>query len=189
MISLQSCERSEHVSQHTHRLPDRRGGRAARRVNCHRLWQQQQQQHDHGARPSDISERPPATVGVANNSNLGKILVDSQGRTLYLFQREMGKTSACTGACAAAWPPVRAAGTPVVGTGLSASKVGTTARTDGKPQVTYNGHPLYLYSADMKAGDANGQGVTAFGGGWFALSAAGSMVSGAGSTSGSANGY
>jgi predicted lipoprotein with Yx(FWY)xxD motif len=131
----------------------------------------------------------PAAVGVANNSNLGKILVDSQGRTLYLFQRDMGKTSACTGACAAAWPPVRAAGTPVVGTGLSASKVGTTARTDGKPQVTYNGHPLYLYSADMKAGDTNGQGVTAFGGGWFALSPAGNMVSGTGSTSGGANGY
>jgi hypothetical protein len=55
---------------------------------------------------------------------------------------------------------------------------------DGKPQVTYNGHPLYLYSADQKPGDTNGQGLNAFGGAWFALSAGGNMVSGQGSGSG-----
>ena len=68
----------------------------------------------------------------------------------------------------------------MVGTSLSASKIGTTARSDGKPQVTYNGHPLYLYSADQKPGDTNGQGLNAFGGAWFALSAGGNMVSGRG---------
>ena len=77
----------------------------------------------------------------------------------------------------------------MVGTALSASKIGTTARSDGKPQVTYNGHPLYLYSADQKPGDTNGQGLNVFGGGWFALSAAGNMVSGKGSNPGGGSGY
>jgi predicted lipoprotein with Yx(FWY)xxD motif len=129
-----------------------------------------------------------ATVGLVSEGNLGKILVDSQDRSLYLFQKDVGTKSACTGACAAAWPPLRATGRPVVGTALSSSKVGTTARSDGKPQVTYNGHPLYLYAADQKPGDTNGQGLNAFGGGWFAVSAAGNMVSGTG-TNGGASGY
>jgi predicted lipoprotein with Yx(FWY)xxD motif len=129
-----------------------------------------------------------ATVGLVSEGNLGKILVDSQSRSLYLFQKDVGTKSACTGACAAVWPPLRATGKPVVGTALSAAKVGTTARSDGKPQVTYNGHPLYLYSADQKPGDTNGQGLNLYGGGWFALSAAGNMVSGTG-TNGGASGY
>ena len=124
------------------------------------------------------------TVDVAD-SGLGKILVDSQGRTLYLFEKDSGTTSACTGACAAAWPPVRDGSQPTVGAGADASLVGTTQRSDGDPQVTYNGHPLYLYVGDEKAGDTNGEGLTAFGGGWFALSAAGDQVSGQASTSGS----
>ena len=134
--------------------------------------------------PANAASRSSATVSVAN-SGLGKILVDSQGRSLYLFQKDMGTTSECSGACAAAWPPLRATGKPVVGTALSASKIGTTARSDGKPQVTYNGHPLYLYSADQKPGDTNGQGLNVFGGGWCAVSAAGNIVSGKGSGSGS----
>src|SRR3954453_22017163 len=121
-----------------------------------------------------------ATVGVANAGGLGKILVDSRGRTLYLFQKDVGTTSACSGGCAAAWPPLRVTGNPSAGTSLSAAKLGTTPRSDGKPQVTYNGHPLYLYSADMNAGDTNGQGINAFGAAWFALSPAGNMVSGKG---------
>ena len=106
------------------------------------------------------------------------------GRTIYLFKKDAGTKSACFGACASAWPPVRANGKPTVGPGANASLVGTTARSDGTPQVTYNGHPLYLYSADQKPGDTNGQGLNAFGGGWFALSAGGNMVSGHGSGSG-----
>ena len=82
-----------------------------------------------------------------------------------------------------------ATGTPVIGTGLTASKVGTTPRSDGRPQVTYNGHPLYTYTGDQNPGDTNGQGLTAFGGGWFALLPAGARVNGTGSNGGSANGY
>jgi predicted lipoprotein with Yx(FWY)xxD motif len=139
------------------------------------------------ARPTTPTGRP-ATLGVAD-SGLGKILVDSRGRTLYLFQKDVGTRSSCTGACAAAWPPLRATGKPTAGTSLAAAKLGTTPRTDGKPQVTYNGHPLYLYSADQAAGDSNGQGVNAFGGGWFALSAAGNRVTATGTNPNPGLGY
>lgn len=142
--------------------------------------------------PRQTANGRAATVGV-ENSNLGKILVDAQGRTLYLFQKDSGTKSACTGACAIAWPPLRATGKPVAGTGATASVVGTTPRSDGKPQVTYNGHPLYTYQGDQNPGDTNGQGLTAFGGGWFALSPAGNQVSGTASNSsgggGGGNGY
>jgi predicted lipoprotein with Yx(FWY)xxD motif len=125
-----------------------------------------------------------ATVGAATNGSLGKILVDSQGRTLYLFQADKGTKSACTGACAVAWPPVRASGKPVAGSGITASKLGTTARSDGKPQVTYNGHPLYTFANDQKDGDTSGQGINAFGGLWYVLSPAGTTITSSGSSSG-----
>jgi predicted lipoprotein with Yx(FWY)xxD motif len=131
----------------------------------------------------------PATVGLANSGGLGRILVDSQGRTLYLFQKDVGATSACSGECAAAWPPLRTTGQPSAGTSLAAAKLGTTPRSDGKPQVTYNGHPLYLYAADRKPGDTNGQGINAFGAAWFALSAAGNMVAGTGTNPNPGLGY
>ena len=140
------------------------------------------------AAPPKTDNGRPATVGVANDNKLGKILDDNDGRTLYLFAKDSGTKSACTGACASAWPPLRAGGKPTVGAGASASIVGTTRRSDGQPQVTYNGHPLYTYTADQNPGDTNGQGLTAFGGGWFALSPAGKQVSGTGSNGG-ATGY
>jgi predicted lipoprotein with Yx(FWY)xxD motif len=125
--------------------------------------------------PPKTASGQVATVGVASNS-LGKILVDSQGRTLYLFKKDTGTKSNCSGACAAAWPPLHASGKPTVGSGASASMVGTAKRSDGTTQVTYNGHPLYTFVMDKKAGDTNGQGVTAFGASWFALSSAGNQV-------------
>jgi predicted lipoprotein with Yx(FWY)xxD motif len=126
----------------------------------------------------------PASVKVAN-SRLGKILVDATGRTLYLFKKDSGTKSACSGACASAWPPLRTSGKPVVGSGANALMVGTTTRSDGQPQVTYNGHPLYTFVKDQKAGDTNGEGLTAFGGSWFVLSPAGNQISKSGSASSS----
>lgn len=117
-----------------------------------------------------------ATVGVAN-SGLGSILVDSTGRTLYLFKADVGAKSACTGACATAWPPLLATGAPTAGTGLTASKLGTITRSGGSRQVTYNDHPLYLFVKDHKPGDVTGEGVTAFGAAWFAVSPAGNQIS------------
>jgi predicted lipoprotein with Yx(FWY)xxD motif len=139
--------------------------------------------------PPHTASGRTATIGIANDANLGNILVDSRGRTLYLFAQDTGTKSTCAGGCAAAWPPLRAPGKPVLADGLSVSKVGTTARSDGGPQVTYNGHPLYLYTGDQKPGETNGQGLTAFGAAWFALSPAGDRISGKGSSSGANSPY
>src|ERR1700719_351203 len=81
--------------------------------------------------PPKTATGAPATVGVASAS-LGQILVDSQGRTLYLFKKDTGTTSTCTGACAAAWPPLLVIGKPTAGSGASASLLGTTTRAEGK---------------------------------------------------------
>jgi predicted lipoprotein with Yx(FWY)xxD motif len=137
--------------------------------------------------PPRTADGTPATIGVANNGGLGRILVDSHGETLYLFQKDAGTRSACSGACAAAWPPLRASHKPVLSSGTSPSMVTTAPRSDGARQVVYHGHPLYRFSGDKNPGDTNGQGVTAFGGAWYAVSPAGNMVTGAGSgSSGSA---
>jgi predicted lipoprotein with Yx(FWY)xxD motif len=119
--------------------------------------------------PPKTSTAAPATVGVAT-TGLGNILVDTHGRTLYLFKKDSGSASTCTGACATFWPRRIAPGAPTSGTGANASLVGTTNRQDGTAQVSYNGHPVYLYGGDHSPGDTNGQGVVAFGAGWFALS-------------------
>jgi predicted lipoprotein with Yx(FWY)xxD motif len=134
------------------------------------------------------SDGQAATLGISNG-NLGKVLVDSQGRTLYLFEKDTGTTSTCTGECAVNWPPLLANGTPTLGSGASASLIGTSMRADGKSQVTYNGHPLYRFQNDTKAGDTNGEGLNAFGGSWFAVSAAGNKVSGPSSSGGGGYGY
>jgi predicted lipoprotein with Yx(FWY)xxD motif len=130
-----------------------------------------------------------ATVSVANNSGLGKILVDSQGRTLYLFAKDSGTKSTCFGGCATAWPPLLASGKPTVGGGAKASLLGTTPRSNGRPQITYNGHPLYGYQGDGKAGETNGQGINGFGAPWYVLSPTGNEISKASSSSGGGNGY
>jgi predicted lipoprotein with Yx(FWY)xxD motif len=122
------------------------------------------------------TKAPTATFRVAN-SRLGSILVNSQGRTLYMFSADSETTSACTGACATPWPPLTTKGTPTPGTGAKASLVGTIKRTDGTSQVTYNHHPLYTFFKDQKGGDTNGQGVMAFGGRWSVVSPAGNAAS------------
>jgi predicted lipoprotein with Yx(FWY)xxD motif len=118
---------------------------------------------------------PTAAVGTAS-TGLGTILVESQGRTLYLFKLDSGSTSRCTGPCATAWPPLLASGSPTVAGAAKASLIGTTKREDGTTQVTYNGHPLYLFVNDTKPGQTNGQGLTAFGAGWFAVTPAGNQA-------------
>ena len=147
-----------------------------------------------GGNNSTASSTPPKTASGQSaalgieNSSLGKILADSNGDTLYLFKKDAGSKSACTGACASAWPPLRASGKPTVGNGASASMVGTTPRSDGKPQVTYNGHPVYTFTGDQSPGDTSGQGVNAFGARWYAISAAGNQVTGTASSSGGGGG-
>jgi predicted lipoprotein with Yx(FWY)xxD motif len=129
-----------------------------------------------------------ATVKVGH-TDLGKILVDSRGRSLYMLSADSARKSTCFGACVSAWPPLRTSRKPTVGRGLKAAKVGSIKRSDGKKQVTYNGHPLYRFVNDMKPGDTNGQGITAFGGRWFVLSPAGKKVSRGLSSSAGGGGY
>ncbi|HEX3435005.1 MAG TPA: hypothetical protein VHT25_13200 [Solirubrobacteraceae bacterium] len=117
----------------------------------------------------------PASVGTASTA-LGTILVDSQGRTLYLFTRDSSSMSTCTGACATAWPPLTSSGAPTASSAANASLLGTTKRADGSTQVTYDGHPLYRFVKDAGPGETNGQGVAAFGGSWFAVTVAGARV-------------
>jgi predicted lipoprotein with Yx(FWY)xxD motif len=129
-----------------------------------------------------------ATIALAT-TGLGRVLVNAQGRTLYLFKADHGSTSACATACAAGWPPLRASGKPTVGPGLQASAVTTIKRSDGQPQVSYHGHPLYTFAGDQKPGDTAGQGTVAFGAAWFGVTASGAQASGAASRSGTAAGY
>jgi predicted lipoprotein with Yx(FWY)xxD motif len=116
-----------------------------------------------------------ANVGVAS-TGLGDVLVDRQGRTLYLFGRDSGTTSACTGACAVNWPQLRVRGAPLVGSGAEPSDVGRTTRPYWVNLRSYNGHPLYTFVNDEKPGGANGEHINAFGGSSFAVSPAGARV-------------
>jgi predicted lipoprotein with Yx(FWY)xxD motif len=134
------------------------------------------------------SDGRPASIGVAT-TGLGDVLVDGQGRTLYLFSRDSGATSACAGTCAVNWPPLHVRGTPRVGSGAEASALGNTVRPDGISQLTYNGHPLYTFATDKKPGDTKGEGITAFGGSWFAVSAAGDKVAPRSQPQGGYGGY
>jgi predicted lipoprotein with Yx(FWY)xxD motif len=130
-------------------------------------------------------------VSIASTS-LGRTVVTASGRTLYLFQKDTNGKSACAGMCATFWPPLLASAKPRAGAGVKASLLGTTKRTDGRLQVTYNHHPLYTFAKDTKNGQTTGEGVSAFGAKWFAVSSAGaalqkSAASSAGS--GSSGGY
>jgi predicted lipoprotein with Yx(FWY)xxD motif len=107
---------------------------------------------------------------------LGRILVDSKGITLYDFPPDKGTRSVCYGACAALWPPLITNGKPVAGPGVKASLLGTTRRSDGKFEVTYNGHPLYYFVSDRKPGQTTGQGLNQFGGPWWVISPAGKEI-------------
>lgn len=126
-----------------------------------------------------------AAVATADVGDLGTVLVDGTGRTLYLFESDTGTTSNCTGSCAGTWPALLTVGTATAGTGADSATLGTTTRDDGTTQVTYDGHPLYLYSGDSAAGDANGQGI---GGVWFAVTANGAPATASSSTSSSSSG-
>lgn len=108
-------------------------------------------------------------VSAAKVGDLGTILVDSQGFTLYDFHKDKGSTSSCYGACAAAWPPLLTEGNPQAQGPAHRGMLGTTKRKDGTVQVTYNGWPLYAYAGDQGPGEANGNDIDQFGAEWYAL--------------------
>lgn len=124
------------------------------------------------------THKSPAVVKLRATS-LGKVLVAANGRTLYLYTPDGRNKSVCYGACASAWPPLLTTGKPKAA-GVKAALLGTAKRKDGKLQVTYKGHPLYLYTGDSKPGQVNGEGV---GGSWYALSLAGAKATAKSKTS------
>jgi predicted lipoprotein with Yx(FWY)xxD motif len=115
------------------------------------------------------TSRPSATATTLElgPSKLGPIVVDSEGRSLYLFGADTGGAPTCTTAgCAAEWPPFIANRSPQAGAGVAANQLGTTTRPDGRPQVVYNGHPLYYFVGDSQRGSTAGQGLNDHGGRW-----------------------
>jgi predicted lipoprotein with Yx(FWY)xxD motif len=122
--------------------------------------------------PGDDADAP-ATVAVGE-SDLGDILVDAEGMTLYVFDNDTTPgASNCNDECAAAWPPLIVTGTPTYGGGLDASMFSTVTRNDGSMQVAVNGKPLYLWVSDNAPGDTTGQGV----GGFYVVSPTGNKIS------------
>lgn len=121
------------------------------------------------APPADAS---PLTLTISD-TDLGPILVDGAGMTLYVFTNDSPNMSACEGQCLVNWPPLL--GEPVAGVGVDESLLGSFERGDGEVQASYNEWPLYYWAADNAPGDITGQGV---GGVWFVLDADGNPVEG-----------
>jgi predicted lipoprotein with Yx(FWY)xxD motif len=135
-----------------------------------------------GGQPADAvspstsgSSAAAASIGTAHGDG-GTFLTDSTGRTLYLFEADTTSKSTCGGPCAAAWPPAVTSGTPTATGDAKAGKLGTTERSDGTTQVTYAGHPLYLYAGDQKPGDTNGAGLDDYGAEWYPVTPAGETL-------------
>lgn len=127
-----------------------------------------------GAVPS--SNGGPAMVKLSSSMN-GKYLVDGQGHTLYLFEKDEGGESYCNGACAAVWPPLETSSSPQATGGLDSSALGTITRDNGEKQVTYRGHPLYYYAADASSpGKMKGEDVSQFGSTWYLVNSGGKAI-------------
>jgi predicted lipoprotein with Yx(FWY)xxD motif len=123
------------------------------------------------------SPPPPGAARLLTTTQtaIGTLVVDGAGRTLYLFAKDRGPASTCTGSCASQWPPLTATAKPRLGPGVRTSAVTLVRRPDGTRQVVLAGHPLYRYAPD-RAGDINGQAVSAFGAKWFAVTPAGTAI-------------
>jgi predicted lipoprotein with Yx(FWY)xxD motif len=129
--------------------------------------------------PSAIATPSVATGTTIDvgSTQLGQVLVDGSGRTVYLFLADSGTTSNCnSAACVQYWPPVLTTGAPQAGSGVNPSLLGTTTRKDGTTEVTYAGHPLYYFITDKKAGDVTGQGIDGFGGPWYVVAPSGMRI-------------
>jgi len=117
-----------------------------------------------------------AAALTAHSSRYGKILFDGRGRVLYLFARDRGGRSSCSGECAKAWPPFLTKGAPRTLSGVNGKLLGTTRRGDGTVQVTYAKHPLYYFKEDTKPGQIKCQNVSNFGGLWLVVTPSGKPV-------------
>jgi predicted lipoprotein with Yx(FWY)xxD motif len=122
-----------------------------------------------------VAQEPEATGATVQTADaeLGTILTDADGNTLYVFLNDTGSESTCYDDCAATWPALETDGDPQAGAGVDESLLGTTDRTDGTVQVTHNGMPLYYFADDESPGDTNGQGIADV---WFVVSPKGEPI-------------
>lgn len=111
------------------------------------------------SKPSLSAGQPSTATVISRSTGAGTIVADATGRPLYTFANDPtgATTSACTGSCASAWPPLTASGTPTAGAGVT----GTLAKLPSG-QVTWNGHPLYTFASDSPGGSPTGDGVSGF---------------------------
>ncbi|OJV23631.1 MAG: hypothetical protein BGO26_13220 [Actinobacteria bacterium 69-20] len=126
-----------------------------------------------------------AVISTASGAD-GTYLVGPSGKAVYLWMADTSSTSTCSGACAAAWPPVTTNGAPTASGSATAKDLGMTKRSDGTEQVTYDDHPLYYYAGDGAAGQTNGQGNNGFGALWWLVDPSGSAITKAASNGGGA---
>jgi predicted lipoprotein with Yx(FWY)xxD motif len=131
------------------------------------------------------SAKAGAAVSVATaSSSAGTYLVGASGRPLYLWVADSHNKSVCGGACAVAWPPLTTKSAAVAATGVTMSQLGTTTRSDGVKQVTYDGHPLYYFAGDTSKGSFTGQGSTEFGAKWWLVAPTGAAITKAATSTG-----
>ena len=121
----------------------------------------------------EASQPTEATINIATDPKLGKILVDGKGLTLYMFTKDTPDKATCTGGCAKAWPPLLTLGSPKLGPGVDSSMIGSATLPDGSKIVTYNHMPLYYFIQDKVPGDVKGQDN---GNVWFVVSPDGKAV-------------
>jgi predicted lipoprotein with Yx(FWY)xxD motif len=126
---------------------------------------------------STMASEQAAPTLTARSSSFGKVLFDGRGFVLYAFTKDR-RTSACSGACANAWPPYVVRGGLRAGAGVKASLLGTVRRANGSRQVTYAGRPLYFYVGDKRPGQILCQNVSEFGGLWLIVRPTGKLVRG-----------
>lgn len=125
--------------------------------------------------PTGGSASGSTTITTATAS--GKtFLTNGSGRAVYLWVKDTGDASMCSGACSGAWPAVTTTGSVAAGGSAQASALGTITRSDGTKQVTYDKHPLYFFAGDSGPGQASGQGSNGFGAKWWLVSPAGTNV-------------
>ncbi len=119
---------------------------------------------------SSTEQKPAATgtVITTGDSKYGSMLFDTKGQAIYIWQLEDSATAECYGDCAKEWPPVLTDGAPIASADVNGQLLGTTKRTDGTTQVTYNGHPLYYY-AHEKAGEVECHNIRTHGGLWWVI--------------------
>ena len=124
----------------------------------------------------------PATGAVQISTRtlpgVGAVLVNAQGRTLYVFAPDKANKVTCLGACASVWPPLALSTgqKPVVSGQANSSLVGSDPNPAGGRVVTYAGWPLYTYVADPSPGTARGQALNLNGGLWYVIAPSGKVI-------------